>query len=632
MRWPSRRRRFLSGVLVSLVIGAALCMALGLDLLHGIQLQSSDLLSRATNAHGEIGSENRIVVVRIDDKSLDQLGRFSLWPRSHHAKLIDVLAAAEARVVVFDILFAEPAPGDDALAHAIKSAGNVVLPIVYAPKTGDAIGASAVDQSDAFIRPLEVLERDAVAVGHASIIHDVDGIVRRLPLVIRDGEDYEQALALAAVARYLRHPAVIESSIRNDELLFAGRSIPLVSGSEMLINYAGSVQQQEGSADPRSVSFVDVLNGDIEPGFFEDRIVVVGVAASGLGDAFWTPAGQMMHGVEIHAAAMRTILDGKFLKQAAFGTTVATIVLLALMCGLAALRLRVLGAAFSAVGLCLAYLLIAVSLLDQGIMLNTLYPPLAIAGAFVGVNLHNIASERSEKREITSTFGRYISPSVVEKTLAALDEGRLRLGGDEHEITVVFADVRDFTAVSESMRPEQLVSTLNIYLSRIIEAVLDHHGMINKFGGDSIMAIWNVPTECEDHALLATKAAIAAQCAIRRLHTDSGLPRMDFGIGVNTGVAVAGNMGSEHRLEYSVIGDVVNTAARLASATPGGSIWIGADTFQTVKKHIRARPLRPLALKGKREPIQTYEVVCVTDPSIDHEGSVTDHGYCSSYS
>jgi len=239
-----------------------------------------------------------------------------------------------------------------------------------------------------------------------------------------------------------------------------------------------------------------------------------------------------------------------------------------------------------------------------------LYPPLAIIGTFVGVNLYNVTSERSEKREITKTFGRYISPSVVDKILAALGEGELKLGGKEHEVTVAFADVRGFTSISEKMQPEELVKALNIYLSIVIKAVLKYDGVINKFGGDSVMAIWNVPVKCEGHALLATKAVVSTQHAIRELQEkETTLPNMEFGIGVNTGKAVAGNMGSEDRLEYSVLGDAVNTAARLASATPGGKVWIGANTFAWVKDYITAKPLEPLSVKGKHEPIQAYEVV-----------------------
>jgi len=199
---------------------------------------------------------------------------------------------------------------------------------------------------------------------------------------------------------------------------------------------------------------------------------------------------------------------------------------------------------------------------------------------------------------------------VVDKILA---EGEMQLHGQEHEVTVAFADVRGFTSIAEKMPPDELVRVLNLYLSVIIDAVLQHDGMINKFGGDSVMAVWNVPVASEGHALLATKAMFRAQQAMKDLQErEMALPRMEFGIGINTGRVVAGNMGSEARREYSVVGDAVNTAARLAGLTPGGKVWIGADTLAQVKEGITARPLEPLSLKGKQELVQAYEVVAIS--------------------
>ena len=201
---------------------------------------------------------------------------------------------------------------------------------------------------------------------------------------------------------------------------------------------------------------------------------------------------------------------------------------------------------------------------------------------------------------------------MADQILAALKKGELGLRGKEDEVTVVFADVRGFTGIAERTPPTELVTVLNIYLSAVIEAVFKYGGMINKFGGDSVMAIWNAPVECKGHALLAIKAAVSAQSAIRELQVkEATTARMEFGIGINTGKAVAGNMGSDDRLEYSVVGDAVNTAARLASATPGSKIWIGHSSFALAKEYIAVKPLKPLAVRGKRELIQAYEVLDV---------------------
>jgi len=606
-----RNKRFLLGVATAISIGVVFCLAFCLNLLYGMQQQSADFLFRAANLYHEAEPQGKIIVVGIDDKSLEQLGHFSLWPRSHYARLIDILARAEARVVVFDILFSEPASGDEELAASIRNAGSVILPVVYTPATPSPTVTQQTAESRSFIKPLEIFQTGVAAHGHANVMPDADGIVRRLPIAIGNGDGYEPALALAAVAKYLRRPEVIESPIKDNVLPFAGRTIPLSGNNEMLINYISSPQRSGGIVNFETVSFIDVINGEVAPALFQDKMVIIGATASGLGDTFLTPMGRMMHGVEIHASAIHTILSGNFLKPAPSIVTIVSILVLAILCGLAVLRLRVLWATLSAVFLCLAYLLVAFSLFDNGIMLNMLYPPLATLGVFVGLNVYNVTAERSEKGEITKTFGRYISPQVADRILAALDEGKLRLGGEAHEVTVAFADVRGFTSISEKMPPEELVGVLNTYLSLVIKAVLKYEGMINKFGGDSITAIWNVPTECEGHGLLAIKAALEAQRSISELQEETTLPRMDFGIGINTGKAVAGNMGSEDRLEYSVIGDAVNVAARLASTAPGGKVWIGANTFKLAKDYIKAKPLRPLAMKGKRKPVKAYEVVGV---------------------
>jgi adenylate cyclase len=234
----------------------------------------------------------------------------------------------------------------------------------------------------------------------------------------------------------------------------------------------------------------------------------------------------------------------------------------------------------------------------------------------VGVNLFNIASERAEKRAITQIFGRYISSPVVTKILTALEKDELQLGGHQQEATIVFADMREFTSISENMQPDELVGVLNTYLSAVINTVLEYNGMVNKFGGDSVMAIWNVPTPCEGHALMAIKAATEIQNQVKELQENNPLlPKIEFGIGINTGAVLAGNMGSEARLEYSVVGDAVNIAARLTSLAEGGKIWIGSNTYEQTKDYIAAEPLEPLTVKGKREPLQVYEILNSSEES-----------------
>lgn len=598
-------------------VGVACCIAFQFNLLYTMQLRGADFLFRMPYIDQGIHPEDKIVIVAIDDKSLEQLGHFSLWPRSYHADLIDVLAEANARVIVFDVLFSESAPGDKQLASSISAAGNVVLPLAGTSIDEKFTGRVDTIEYESFLRPLKTLEEGAAALGHANVLPDVDGVVRKLPAVIRSGEDNELALALVATAEYHQHPQVIESSAKDKLLPFGGQLIPVDDINCMLINYASSSAELSIPGSFHTVSYTDVLGDRINPAIFQDSLVIVGATATGLGDTYWTPTLRMMNGVEIHANAMHTILTGNFLKPAPSIITIASILILVLLCGLIALRFRLLWAVVSTLSLCILYFLLTSACFDGGTVLNTVYPPLAILSTFAGVNLFNVVSERSQRNEITKTFGRYVSEAVAARILAALEQGELKLGGKEQEVTVAFADVRGFTSMAESMQPEELVRVLNVYLSIVVQAVLKHQGIINKFGGDSVMAIWNAPTACEGHPLLAIKAATEAQHATRELQDrEPLLPKMDFGIGINTGKAVAGNMGSEDRFEYSVIGDTVNLAARLTNAAQGGKVWIGVNTFKLVEDCITAKPLGEIEVKGKRGTVKAYEVVNVYSESI----------------
>ncbi len=609
-----RKKRFVAGLVTAMAVGLAFCLISHFDLLHQIRLQSGDFFFKAADTGATASRENPVVIVAIDDATLDRLGRLASWPHSYHARLIDNLAADGARVIAFDVLFAEPAPGDDDLSAAMERAGNVVL--------ASAAGAGAV------VRPLEQLGASARATGNAGVVPDSDGVVRRLPLVTPAGNGDVPALSLAAVAGYLRRPQPIEA-VEGQHIRLAGRSIPVDGAGNMLINFSGG-------SDFEAVSFADVLDNDFSAGTFKDRIAIVGATAVGMGDIFWTPMGRMESGVKLHASAIDTILTGNFLAAAPSVVNIISILLLSLFAGLCVMRFGTWRAVAAAFGTVVLYFLVAFFSFDRGVMLDLLYPPVALAASFVGVSLYNVAMARHEKKEIASTFGRYVSPDVATAVLEAVDRDALVLGGEERPATVLFADARGFTQFSETSGPRELAAILNRYFPVIISTIMRYGGMINKFEGDSIMALWNVPADCPEHAFMAVTAAVAAQRAIRELREkDPGLPRMDFGMGINTGLVMAGNMGSADRLEYSVVGDAVNVAARLTGEAPGGRVWVGRATFEQVESRVEARALGPLKLKGKLEPVPAYEITGIKSQLPEGaahsvaaglgKGGVTDH-------
>jgi len=261
------------------------------------------------------------------------------------------------------------------------------------------------------------------------------------------------------------------------------------------------------------------------------------------------------------------------------------------------------------VGLFVGYSVATFLSFDRGYILNMLYPLSLIPILLVVSVICMVVMERGDRQFVRDLFGRYVSPQVAREILSSADTGQLKLGGETRDVTVLFADIRNYTVMSERMTPEAIVDMLNTHLSVIIDRVLQNGGMVNKFAGDNIMAVWNAPEPQSEHARLAVKAAMESQQAFATLPLrDASLPRVQFGIGINSGKALAGNVGSAGRAEYTVIGDTVNLASRICSGTPGGDVLIGPETFRQAKDYLDVEELAPQTFKGKAEPVVVYRV------------------------
>jgi len=359
------------------------------------------------------------------------------------------------------------------------------------------------------------------------------------------------------------------------------------------------------------VSYIDVIKGNFDPQVFRDKIVLVGAMAAGIPDDYWTPVStdRKMFGVEIHANVIENILRGDFLSPQPLANAIAIIIILSLFSGLLLPHIKLLWGILSIVALGGAYVFVSAYFFEQGVIFNILYPMLALVLSLIATITYRIVFEEADRREVNRLFGRYVSPQVRDEIISDAEAGQLRLGGMRREVTVMFADIRGFTALSEKLQPEEIVAMLNTYLSAMISQVFKNEGMVNKFAGDNIMGIWNAPMGRERHPWLAVRAAVESQKLLEKMQQEnSGLPRVQFGIGINTGEAVAGNMGSEERAEYTVIGDAVNLASRLCSGAPGGSVWISKETYERVKDSVVAENIGPQYFKGKAEPVEVYEV------------------------
>lgn len=646
---------------------AILAGALGLlPFVRDIELSTYDLRVRATAR--AVGPAPGIAIVEIGDDSIRRMeplvGRWP-WPRLVHATLIDYLAAAGARVIVYDVLFTERdqrrfmvgdtewtgEESDAALVDATRRAGMVVHAAEAAsealvdPSRALAVDLSApslnqpfrldpcVERRPMLTPPFPLLAAAARGIGHTLFVLDADGPMRRTPPMIRVGERAVPSLPLAAVA-IARGLAAPDVGVDAGRLALGESRSPLVTeqvaGFEQqrlaacraLVPYRGPTQDAGGQPSFTAFSFYDlfysqqqVLEGQkpqVDPALFTDRIVLVGATAQGLYDVFNTPFGEgKMSGPEIHANVIDGLLSGRSIAPA------ATWVGVALPLGLALLVAGIgLGANAWVTGIASAVIVAGLAWLSMrqftaGVWVPVTVPAVAVILAFVGDLAWKYVVEGREKRQVKKLFSRYVSKDVYDQLVA--DPSLAALGGARRNMTVLFSDVRGFTALSEKGSPEDVVKQLNEYFTRMVAVVFEHHGTVDKFVGDMVMALFGAPLDDPDHAEHAVQTALAMSTALNELNREwqsQGRATLDIGIGINTGDMVAGNIGSDTIMSYTVIGDAVNLGARLESLNKdyGTRIIISDATRARLKGSYDIHPLGDVIVKGKSKPVAIFEV------------------------
>ncbi len=633
-------RRLTGGLIIGVLVAAILSVGLWEGMFNSIRTTLTDSLYQPRPTTGIIS------IVAIDDASLAAYGRTPVeWPRSIEANLVRTLSDAGARVIVFDVLFANPSPDDADLAAAMQSAGDVVQPILGSNKTQvDVTKVGQLISYDTFDAPTPDLAAASSLIGHANVVPDQDGQVRRVPLVIvKDGQPVP-ALALAAYMQYLRIPTMKAVTIQKNAVLFAGRTLYTDGVGRMMIYFFGPPSRVNGGGTFPAYSLVDVVEGRVPPEAFKDRIVLIGaMGAPGVPDNYATPSstsGEPMYGVEIHANIIETIHQslktvpqihnnvnwavnlGPLHVQLYKGTAslplreqslrdkILITAALAVLSGITFLFLRwYVGLLLAAATYAAYFAWASASFTARGLVVELMFPAVALSLTYLSTMIFSYVFEERRRGQINDLFSRYVSPEIAQKIVEAFDKGKLELGGEEREITVLFADIRGFTTLSEGLSPPEVVHMLNIFLNQMTMIVMEHGGAINKYIGDNLMAFWNAPYPQEDHAWLATKAGLEMLEAIQKLN-DAGefQSPVQFGIGVNTGPVVVGNIGSQRRLEYTPIGDTVNTASRLCGVAPGGTVYVGRRTYDLINGHVEAVAVHNLKLKGKAEPVEIFEL------------------------
>ncbi len=565
---------------------------------------------------GEIDADPRIVIVSIDEDSFSELNERWPWSRAHFARLIDRLSREGAKIIGIDIIMSEPYPGDqdEQLARSARMSGNVVFPSKFEETTRrvQLKGKEIELKGEEFKGPIQIISESG-DVGYLNLPHDSDGFVRRFIPIQSYLRELYASFDVKIVANYLGVALADLKYIPHNQLRIGDRTISLNQYNSAYINFAGP------SGTFKRVSFYQVLKGEYPHGFFDGKIVLVGATFLDSKDFFPTPFQEFkegekypLFGVEIRANIINTILQKGFIRPSSPIINRLIIFLGGVLVALLSLRLSPLKGVFLVALIVLVYLATSISLFAGNILLMTITPVFTFGGVFVSQVAFRYFTEEREKRRIRGMFQKYVSPDVVDKLIE--DPTRLRLGGEKRYLSVLFSDIRGFTSISEKLVPEELLNQLNQYLSAMTAVVLRNGGMLDKYVGDAIMAVFGAPMELENHALAACKTALEMIGELRSLQEawkNESKPSLDIGIGIHTGEMIIGNVGSTKRMDYTVIGDNVNLASRLEGVNKefGTHIIISNSTHEMVRDHITVRGLGEITVKGKEKQVAVYELV-----------------------
>jgi len=655
---------------IAIVLFTGFLYFLNFPFLRFMELKALDLrmLSRGERPPGE-----QVVIAAIDEKSLSELGRWP-WPRTTLARLVDALKQADAKAIGFDAVFAETDEGagrefaeiareverigirdprldylirtarekagtDETLARSIKDAANVTLGYFFHTTEKDAahISVEAIREGEdrisnskypivqfgttpdismvvqAFgvvpnIRPLGDAAQNS---GYFNAFPDADGVLRWAPLVVRMGEDFYPSLALSLLLQYLDWPILsLELGQAGvDKVRIGDTEIPTDESGRLLINYRGPAR----TFPHYSVS--DIISGKLAPELLRNRIVLVGATATGIYDLRATPYSAVFPGVEVHANVIDNILKEDFIRRPGWTgfLDLLSIALFGIAMGIWLPRVKAVPGFLGSAALLFASAAGNIFVFSHyNRWLDMVYPSLTIVMVYTGVTVYKYVSEERERKKIRNAFRFYLTSSVINEMLK--DPSKLRLGGDKKELTVMFSDIRGFTTISEGLPPEELVQLLNEYLTGMTDVVFRYDGLLDKYIGDAIMAVFGAPLSQPDHAARACRAALGMMERLgefQKKWSAEGKPVLRIGIGINTGDMIVGNMGSEMRFDYTVMGDSVNLASRLEGINKeyGTSIVIGESTHAQVADRFVCRELDSVRVKGKNHPVRIFELL-----------------------
>ena len=618
-------------------------------------------------------------IVDIDEASLKKFGQWP-WPRPLLASLLERLSNAGAAIVVFDVVFAEPdrtspstlvkewmslsddenikkfsslgakLPDHDQLFASAIGQSAVILGFALHNETNDAtpgknFGLAQLGDDPLPFLPsytgsatnLKIFEERALGQASFNSAPDTDNIVRRVPLFVALNDALyptlvPETLRVAQGASTYR----IKSSGASGEQAF-GEQTGIVAASVGDFNFPtdkhGALWLYDTGHQPeRFISVAEVMDSKFDPKEIEGRVIFIGTSAQGLRDIRSSPLSVAVPGVELHVQALEQIFSGQFLTRPDWADGLELLLMVSL--GLIVyfgVRWRRVGALITAViGLVCSGGAVAASwemFSSEGLLLDPIYPIFAGLAVYLITSLQAYMQTESEKKQIRGAFSQYMSPAMVEKL--AENPNLLKLGGEMRDMTLLFCDVRGFTTISEQFNAEELTAFINKFLTPMTDVIMSREGTIDKYMGDCIMAFWNAPLDDENHADHGVESALEMMRKLKVLNEEIKIEAeaenrkfipVNIGIGLNSGIVCVGNMGSDQRFDYSVLGDDVNLASRLEgqSKTYGVDIVIGENTFAQLNKKATLE-LDLIQVKGKTEPVRIYCVLGEEDVLLSQE-------------
>lgn len=583
-------------------IAGALTLLAWSGILTNADLAVSDSLYQSPRA-----SEGYIVLIGIDQKAIEEIGPYNRWGRDTMARVLNILNESEEchpAAIGLDILYTGETlkEADDALAEAAAKYDNVVTACLAEFGSGlaeDENGEFYLD-NDAIIHFDEsyLSLKESSSQGHINAMLDTDGILRHhmLSLTLPDGSTVP-SMALKLAEKYRDFHGLEPVTLPDTD-----------SRGFWYLPYCGLP-----GAFSESISVADILSGRKDADYFAGKIVLIGPYTAGLQDSYLTAMDHAlpMYGMEYQANAVQALMRGDVYKKEASERLQLAALFLVLLLGVFCFWKRPVGFSTALwLFLCVGYVLFCRWMYSRGWVMHVLWIPVGVSFLYAGCLAFNYIQAALEKRRVTDRFKKYVAPEIVDEILKEGVES-LELGGKSTQIAVLFVDIRGFTSMSEKLTPTDLVDVLNRYLSLISKCILDNQGTLDKFIGDAAMAFWGAPLPQEDYIMKAVQAAadMAAGSAalaeeLEKLHGRS----VSFGIGIHAGPAVVGNIGSRQRMDYTAIGDTVNTAERLEANAKRGEIYISRAVADALKDRIRATPLGKIPLKGKEEGFEVLRM------------------------